>query len=233
MATTIVGVYDDAETVKKVVNRLLEIGCRGEEIEILEKDEEMITDALIGRGFDEDEARSYAKAAGRGKAVVAASAPDEKADDAEAIMERYESAAVQGGNGSERQRTEREEVVPEVEEKFSVGKRRVSRGGVRVTTSVSEKPVEKTVHLREEEVEVDRQRVNRELSPEEAEEAFEEKTIEMTETGEEAEVSKEARVVEEVSLEKRVEERDQKVRDTVRRTEVEVERLKPEARAKK
>ena len=38
-------------------------------------------------------------------------------------------------------------------------------------------------------------------------------------------VNKEARVVEEVSLNKEVEERDEVVRDTVRKTEVDVENL--------
>jgi stress response protein YsnF len=47
----------------------------------------------------------------------------------------------------------------------------------------------------------------------------------MTATAEEVEVSKEARVVGEVSLGKQVKEREQTVRDTVRRTEVEVEEI--------
>ena len=49
----------------------------------------------------------------------------------------------------------------------------------------------------------------------------------MTETAEEVEVGKEARVVEEITLRKTAEEHEERVRDTVRRTEVEVERLKP------
>jgi stress response protein YsnF len=88
---------------------------------------------------------------------------------------------------------------------------------------VQEKPVEQTVSLREERVEADRRPLDRELSPEEAEKAFEEKTVEMTGTSEEAEVTKKARVVGEVVLGKRVEEREETVRDTVRRSDVEVE----------
>ena len=118
--------------------------------------------------------------------------------------------------------------MQEVEEELSVGKRKVASGGVRVTTSVSERPVEETVTLREEEVEVERRPADRKLKPEEAEAAFQDKTVEMLGTSEEAEVSKEARVVGEVSLGKRVEERKETVKDTVRRTEVEVEKIKPE-----
>ncbi len=121
--------------------------------------------------------------------------------------------------------TERREMVPVVEEGLEVGKREVATGGVRVTSSVSERPVEETVTLREEHVEAGRRRVDRELRPEEAEAAFEERTVEMTETAEEVEVEKVARVVGEVALGKRVEEREETVRDTVRRTDVEVERV--------
>ena len=101
---------------------------------------------------------------------------------------------------------------------------------MRVTTSVNEQPVEETVTLREEQVEVERQPADRKLKPEEAEAAFQEKTVEMLGTSEELEVSKEARVVGEVALGKRVAEREEKVRDTVRRTQVEVEKIKPSSR---
>ena len=56
---------------------------------------------------------------------------------------------------------------------------------MRVTTSVSERPVEKTVTLREEEVEVERRPADRKLKPEEAEAAFQDKTVEMLGTSEE------------------------------------------------
>jgi stress response protein YsnF len=120
---------------------------------------------------------------------------------------------------------DRQEKVPVVEEGLSVGKRQVATGGVRVTSRVVETPVEQTVRLREERVEADRRPADRKLSPEEADAAFEDRTVEMMGTGEEAEVGKTARVVEEVSLRKRAEEREETVRDTVRHTEVKVERL--------
>ena len=53
--------------------------------------------------------------------------------------------------------------------------------------------------------------------------AFQERTIEATERGEEAVVSKEARVVEEIGIRKDVDTRTETVRDTVRQQEVEVE----------
>jgi uncharacterized protein (TIGR02271 family) len=124
----------------------------------------------------------------------------------------------------------REETAPIVEEELSIGKREVASGGARVTSSVEERPVEKTLSLRQEEVKADRRSADRELSPEEAEAAFEEKTVEMMGTSEEAEVSKTARVVGEVSLNKQTNEREQTVRDTVRRTDVEVDEVEPSSR---
>ena len=115
--------------------------------------------------------------------------------------------------------------LQEVREELTVGTRKVATGGVRVTSSVSEAPVEETVTLREEEVSAEHTPASRALSAEEAEAAFQGRTVEALGTREEAEVSKVARVVGEVSLGKRVSEREETVRDTVRRTEVEVEQI--------
>lgn len=118
----------------------------------------------------------------------------------------------------------KETTLPVVEEEIQVGKRTVSRGGVRVYSRVTEKPVEEQVQLRKEQVSVERRPVNRAVSGTDRD-AFKEGTIEMTETSEEAVVSKQARVVEEVVVRKDAQERTETVRDTVRRTDVEVEKL--------
>jgi stress response protein YsnF len=78
--------------------------------------------------------------------------------------------------------------------------------------------------LREEHVTVERNPVNRPASAADLAN-FQEGTIEMTEHAEKAMVNKEARIVEEVRLNKEVEERDEVIRDTVRRTDVDVENL--------
>jgi stress response protein YsnF len=123
-------------------------------------------------------------------------------------------------------RTDEEGVIPVVEEELRVGKRETRRG-VRIHTTVHERPVEETVRLRDEEVRVERRAVDRPLSGTEAEAAFREGDIELEETHEEAVVSKEARVVEEVVVDKEAREREEVVRDTVRRTGVDVEETTP------
>jgi uncharacterized protein (TIGR02271 family) len=114
--------------------------------------------------------------------------------------------------------------VPIVEEQLRVGKREVETGGVRVNTRVEEVPVEQQVTLRDEEVRVERRAVNQPVSPNDMN-AFQEGTIEIRETDEEAIVAKEARVVEEVVIRKEAEEHVETVRDTVRRTDVDVQQV--------
>ncbi len=114
--------------------------------------------------------------------------------------------------------------LPVIEERIAVGKRQVDRGGVRVEQRVTERPVEETVSLREEHVTVERRPANQLIDATNME-AFKEGVIEVTEMGEEAVVSKQARVVEEIVVGKEVTERQETLRDTVRRTDVEVEQL--------
>ena len=119
--------------------------------------------------------------------------------------------------------SDREEVIPVVQESLVVGKRDVSRGGVRVRSYVTETPVHEQVRLRDEQVNVERRTVDQPLSTADTD-AFRERTIDMTATGEEAVVGKTARVVEEVVVSKTASERVEDVSDTVRRTDVEVDR---------
>ncbi|MFC5462948.1 YsnF/AvaK domain-containing protein [Massilia niabensis] len=116
------------------------------------------------------------------------------------------------------------QAIPVVQEQLKVGKREVQRGGVRVYSRVVETPVNESIGLREEHVNVERRPVNEPISGADAT-AFKEQSIEMRETSEEAVVQKSARVVEEVMINKEVTQREQQIHDTVRHTEVEVEQL--------
>ena len=111
-----------------------------------------------------------------------------------------------------------------VEEDLNVGKRQVEQGGVRVRSVVEEKPVEEQVQLREERVNVERRPVDRPANAADFQ-AFKEGTVEVKAVSEEPVVEKRARVVEEVVVNKDVQERTETVRDTVRRKDVEVEQV--------
>ena len=130
-------------------------------------------------------------------------------------LERGDAGDEGGTRGTER-------VLPEVEEQLRIGKRAIDRGVVRVYTHVTDRPVEEHIRLREERVKVDRRPVDRPV--EAPADAFKEQTIEFKETVEEPVIEKTARVVGEVVVSTDVRERDGPVRETVRRSRVEVDR---------
>jgi len=113
-------------------------------------------------------------------------------------------------------------VLPVVEESLDVSKREVEKGHVHVYTEVTEKPVSTDVSLRQENITVERRPVDRPVSSSDA--AFREQDIELTEKSEQAVINKSARVVEEVIVGKDVTTQNQTVSDTVRRTDVHVDR---------
>ncbi|MBC7686040.1 MAG: YsnF/AvaK domain-containing protein [Bdellovibrionales bacterium] len=125
------------------------------------------------------------------------------------------------------QRSGETQAIPIIQEELKVGKREVQRGGVRIFQRVVETPVNETVGLREERVNVERHAVDRPISAADVN-AFQETTIELRETAEEAVVSKTARVVEEVVIGKDVSQRQEQITDTVRRTEVDVQQISPQ-----
>lgn len=125
-------------------------------------------------------------------------------------------------------RTTGKAAIPVVQEEVRVGKRQVERGGVRVFSRMVETPVNETVSLREEHVNVERRPVDRPVSPAEVA-ALKDQTIELRETAEEAIVQKSARVVEEVVVGKEISQRKEQIQDTVRHTEVEVQPLQRSA----
>ena len=116
-----------------------------------------------------------------------------------------------------------EEIIPVVEEEMNVGKRQVAEQTVHVYAHVVEEPVEREILLRQEHVNVERHPVDRPATEQDLRE-FKEGTIEMSETAEEPVVSKEARVVEEVVVSKDTTQENRAVRDTLRKTEVDVEK---------
>jgi uncharacterized protein (TIGR02271 family) len=133
------------------------------------------------------------------------------------------AAGMTAGMGQTRNLDTGEEArIPVVEEELRVGKRQVERGGVRVHTEIESQPVEEQVRLREERVRVERRPVDRPASEADFN-AMHEGTIEVSEMAEEAIVDKRARVVEEVVVGKEVAEHTETIRDTIHRTDVEVE----------
>ncbi|WP_018477492.1 YsnF/AvaK domain-containing protein [Pontibacter roseus] len=114
--------------------------------------------------------------------------------------------------------------IPIMEERLNVGKREVEQGGVRMRSRIVERPVEEHLRLREEHVDIERNKVNRPATERDFQN-FKEGEINITERAEVPVVNKEARVVEEIKVGKHTETRDETVRDTVRKTDVDVNRI--------
>jgi stress response protein YsnF len=225
--TTIVSTFDDKTIAGKAMKALRDEGFPEGDLKILQGGTDALVSELVKRGFEEDEAKSLADAAEQGKTLLAALASEDKADEAVAIMDRFEGAP---DKGQDKGKQGSAASVPVVEEKLVVGKAKFAAGGVRATSRVEERAVEETVTLRDEHVSAEQRPADRELTAEEADAAFEEKTVEVLSTTEEARVSKEARVVGEVAVNKTVDEREETVRDTVRKTDVKVEEVGTKAR---
>ena len=191
---------------------------------------------LTRLGVSEDDAHYYAEGVRRGGILVTVSAANERdADNAVAILKRHGAVDIderatewkkQGWKGrfdadaAPMGATSSERTIPVTEEELVVGKRNVEHGGVRVYSRVIEQPVSETVELEEEHVDVQRRPANRPASGD----AFREQSFEMRERAEEPVVEKRAKVVEEVTVGKKRSKSARTVQDTVRKTDVEVER---------
>jgi uncharacterized protein (TIGR02271 family) len=251
MASTVIGFYDTETTAKQVIQVLQNSGFSQNSIDYTtgERNSSGVADKLVHAGAPREEARLYEQGVERGGSLVTVTTDDREAAKAAEIMQQYEPIYVEAlaewtgssTNGSTTSTTYDQttmatdtttrttgavdgvETIPIVEEQVRVGKRAVEHGGVRVRSYVTERPVEEQVRLRDETVRVERRAVDRPVSA--ADDVFKERSIELTETDEEAVIAKEARVVEEVVVRKDVEERVETVRDTVRRTDVDIQQL--------
>ena len=191
--------------------------------------------------FGQDEPRrtgTYSEAVRRGSSVLVVDARDEtQAERAASLLhdlgaidvdERAQQWRASGWKASDNDTDDlnvgKEGVMDVVQEELQVGKRSLDKGGVRVIQRVSEKPVRELLRLREEHVDVERRAVDRPATEADLTN-FKEGTLEVREMAEEAVVAKSARVVEEVRVAKQVQEREQVIEDTVRRKDVEVERI--------
>ena len=165
---------------------------------------------------------------GLDQSVVARTQPQAMRSDA-TRADRMQTGAMQTGamqTGATQARGEQArdgETMQLSEERLDIGKRVVNHGTTRVRRFVVETPVEEQVNLRDERVTVERRPVSGGAVV--ANPDFTDKTIELTEMGEEAVVSKVARVKEEISLRKEAADRTETVRDTLRHEDVEIEKV--------
>ena len=212
-----------------------------------------LIESLRRVGFAEPDARHYFESLRKGRALIAVASPPDRVENAVEVMRRLGARAVDdtafdSGSGvcgrgaaarspatdveTRVEEPPRESVVeqvkvPVVEEQLEVGKRQVSRGGVRINSQIVEEPIEHRITLREERLVVDRRPVYRDATDADLAD-FKEGTIEIHETVEEPVITKRRRVVEEIVIGRETRERLETISDTVRRTQVRVEQMESE-----
>lgn len=249
MAQTVIGFFDNEEEARRSVSRLQEAGISRDSVDIrnnagtdnVSYDSDRSDDGENGItrffkslfGDDDDRADRYSRVGNNSRCIVTVHARSEdEAERAADILDDCgaidvdERAARYGATSSDRLEgsdQRRETTIPRIQENLEVGKRTEERGGVRVRSRIVEKPVEEHVRLREEHVHVEREAVNRPLSANDANN-FREREIEVIERSEVPVVNKEARVVEEIRVSKDVTQRDETIRDSVRETEIDIDR---------
>jgi uncharacterized protein (TIGR02271 family) len=203
---------------------------------------------MFGSDIEQHEATVYAKAVESGGVVLTLRAPDTDVPKAMGILNQHnlvdiKDRAVDTGVISKETAAAiavpaaaaalparpitsdlgKNEVIRLAEEHLDVGKRLVEQGTTRIRRFVTEKPVEAQVTLHEEHAEVVRRAIS---DPDYVKDIdWSDTTVEVLETAEQAVVSKSARVAEEVVVGKTGSDRVETVHDTVRRQQVEVERV--------
>ena len=233
MSHTITAMYRTPETAELVQDRLIELGVPGRNVHVF---------SIMGRENDldtlhlpSDETSTYKHAVQMGHAVVSAEIEEDHIDPASEAMRHPEDGvdidayeadhAVESENNDELATgAAGEQTVAVGEERLTLGKRAVERGSAHVRTYVQEVPVEERIRLREERLTVDRRPADRIVTGAEADNLFQERDIEVTTRSEEAVVGKETVITGEVIVGKEVTDREEVVQDTVRKTEVDVDR---------
>ena len=248
MSQTVVGIFDNSTEAQQALQQLISAGISENRIDIstpgtsgsttTSSTSSSYTDHddndSVGNffknlfGSDDDNVRSYSEVGRRGNIITVHAQSAQEAQSAAQILDQYGAIDIDERAQQYRSNTNTNVntsgAIPIIEEELQVGKRVVETGGARIRSRIIERPVEESVRLRVEHVRVERNPVNRPAT--EADLAnFREGEIELREQAEVPVVGKEARVVEEVRLGKDVEERQETIHETVRRTDVQVEDL--------
>lgn len=239
MPKSIVGLFNTQNEAQAAQQALQQAGLSRDQVVVVEQPFAQLATSLQSAGVHEQDAQLYSQGVqGGGSLVVAQAVADADAERTASIVDQHNTVDIsRRATNYQRVSLDRtstdanaysnlyhgnEIVIPIIQEELIVGKQEVERGGVRVNVGVEEVPVQEQVTLREEHVQVQRRSVDRpageaDLAPQ--------GTIEVRESAEQAIVSKEARVVEEITVSKDVEQHTETIRDTVRRTEVDVEQV--------
>ena len=92
MSTTVIGMYDNADKAQQVANEVVRAGISRDAVDVLQSNgngSASLVGKLTERGVEEQEAAIYAEEIGKGSSMVAVNVPDESAENACEIMNRF------------------------------------------------------------------------------------------------------------------------------------------------
>ena len=249
----IVAFYDRTGKARDAARALESSGFSSNDIHVLDRELLSSKDArdgsmwqrLFGRNLSDQENAIYQRTVGAGGAVLTLRTPDSEVNRAIKILnghgpvDLHDSSASSARSAASATDSSRvavpptdgkrevgEDVLRLAEEQLEVGKRQVTTGTSRIRRFVTEKPVEQKITLHEEHCEVARREVpDAKRAGDGRDVDWKDQIIEVVDTSEEPVVSKTARVAEEVVIRRRGSDHVETVRDTVRRQQVQVERV--------
>lgn len=254
MSSTLVAIFDEYSEAQDACGKLQAAGIDKRAIQLNGSDPAAVPverrsdpddqPGAISRFFsdlfgtdDEPDTENYSEAMRRGNTVLTVSVADDARveeisdllDDCGAVdvderVQQWQGAADMPAPGQPLATNGDNETLKVVEENMKVGTRTVQKGNVRVHRRMIETPVEEQVSLRDESASIERRKVDRLATEADLQSAFKDRDIDIRETTQEPVVSKSARVVEEIVVGKKATDRTETVRDTLRRTEVDVEK---------
>jgi stress response protein YsnF len=208
----VLGTFDDVPSARACKD---ELGRRGyNRVHLIES-----VNTLTTHGLPREAIQRHRADLERGGCLLVVRCEPAQEPEVRRILEAGYAAGLGGRDTMAQQGTIR---VPLAEEEVSVGKAVQQKGGVRLHTYTEEQPVETTVNLKEEHVEVSRHPVDRPATAAD-QGLFTDRTIQVDETVEVPVVEKQARIVEEVEVRKDVDVKPTTVRETVRRQQVDVD----------
>lgn len=236
MSHTVTAMFRNADVADLVRRKIGELGVSERHIHVVGGADRY--DEVDTLHLPDDDTVTYRQAVREGSFVVSADVDDDHVEATAAIMRHPEQGVdIDAYEADYRARpdygstsgmagaaVEGEQSVPLAEERLNVGKRVHEKGSAHVRTYVQEVPVEERVRLREERLSVERRPLHDTVTGADAEAMFQERDIDVTTRSEEAVVSKEAVVTEEVVVGKDVTEREEVVRDNLRKTEVDIDK---------
>lgn len=193
---------------------------------------------------DKTSANNHARAAADADAIISIQVDSmERAGEAAAILDRHGAIDVDGHIAKTTPQynqtntpnvqnfapptapnMQNQTTIPVIEEHIQIDKQVVEQGGARIRSRIIEKPVEANLRLREEHVVINRRPVDRAVTQADLVN-FKDEEFVLTERAEVPLIGKQARVVEEIVVGKDVTEHNEVIRETVRRTDVEVENI--------